>query len=445
VSPLAKPADYFAGCNERLARLVPADAVRLLDVGCGEGRLGARLKALLPGCKVFGVERESAAAAIAAGNIDRVFVVDIEHEDPPLEAGSLDVLLYGDVLEHLIDPLAVLRRHRQLLRPGGVVLASVPNLQHHSALAALLCGDFQYEPSGLLDATHLRFFTWSTIFKLFLDAGFAPEIVDEACVPSSPEFLQAAEPLMRHMGLHPGRTRRYLDAYQYIVKGTLLPATLKESAEPLTIVACVNDETVLRTNLLASPCLRPGTPHEILLARGCRNVADGLNAALARARHQWVVCVHQDVYLPEGWDRTLVARLTEAEGKLGPIGVAGVIGAAHDGPVQPHAVTPLVGWVVDRDRVLRGPEALPARAESLDELVLVLPRGTPLRFDPALGFHFYAADACLQAQERGLATVAVEALCFHNSRGVELPPEFVASGRALATKWIKLLRLFGFR
>jgi hypothetical protein len=67
-------------------------------------------------------------------------------------------------------------------------------------------------------------------------------------------------------------------------------------------------------------------------------------------------------------------------------------------------------------------------------LLLILPQGTPLRLDPSLGFHFYGADLCLQAVERGLATVAIKALCSHNSRGVELPPEFKASGRAFAEK-----------
>jgi hypothetical protein len=68
-------------------------------------------------------------------------------------------------------------------------------------------------------------------------------------------------------------------------------------------------------------------------------------------------------------------------------------------------------------------------------LVLVLSRGTSLRFDPALGFHFYGADLCLQARDCGLATVAVEALCFHNQRGVDLPPDFRTSGTAFARKW----------
>jgi len=82
-------------------------------------------------------------------------------DDPPLELHSLDCLLFGDILEHLVDPEAVLRRFRRFLAPGGVVLASIPNLQHHTLLAALLSGNFQYAPASLLDATHVRFFTGS--------------------------------------------------------------------------------------------------------------------------------------------------------------------------------------------------------------------------------------------------------------------------------------------
>jgi hypothetical protein len=78
---------------------------------------------------------------------------------------------------------------------------------------------------------------------------------------------------------------------------------------------------------------------------------------------------------------------------------------------------------------------LPTPAETLDELVLVLPKGTPVRFDATLGFHFYGADVCLQVRDKGLAAIAVDALCFHNQRAVELPPDFEPSGRAFAAKW----------
>jgi hypothetical protein len=78
---------------------------------------------------------------------------------------------------------------------------------------------------------------------------------------------------------------------------------------------------------------------------------------------------------------------------------------------------------------------LPARVATLDELLLVVRRDTPLRFDPALGFHLYGADLCLQARERGLAVVALDSLCHHNSPSAALPDSFFRSARVFARKW----------
>jgi hypothetical protein len=84
--------------------------------------------------------------------------------------------------------------------------------------------------------------------------------------------------------------------------------------------------------------------------------------------------------------------------------------------------------------LLDGPE-LPARVATLDELLLVVPKSSQLRFDPALGFHLYGADLCLQARERGLAVVVLGAPCHHNSRNIGLPEAFFASARVFARKW----------
>ena len=85
--------------------------------------------------------------------------------------------------------------------------------------------------------------------------------------------------------------------------------------------------------------------------------------------------------------------------------------------------------------MLRERAALPARVATLDELLLIVPRDTPLRFDPELGFHLYGADLCLQAAERGLAVVAIEAPCDHNSRSVGLQEAFFRSAEVFARKW----------
>jgi SAM-dependent methyltransferase len=246
---MPKPASYYTGVNEALLRAVPDGALRVLDVGCGEGRLGAALKERVPGRRVFGIEREAVVARQAATRLDEVFSLDAAVEDPPLEPRSLDSILFGDVLEHLVDPELVLQRYRGLLAPGGEVLCSIPNLQHHSLLTALLTGDFQYTTAGLLDATHLRFFTASTITKLLLDAGYEPNFMDTIEVPAPAELLNAARPLLDHLRLHPGRMARYLGAYQYIVRGRPMPdidggqqAAGGEAESigdaPLSVVAC---------------------------------------------------------------------------------------------------------------------------------------------------------------------------------------------------------------
>jgi hypothetical protein len=105
---------------------------------------------------------------------------------------------------------------------------------------------------------------------------------------------------------------------------------------PLTFVACVFDEEVLGANLLASACLKRGSPHELILIKNCRNAADGLNLGIARARHELVVCLHQDVCLPPGWDRRLVQQLDAATRQWGPIGVAGVYGVGDPKEVKPE-------------------------------------------------------------------------------------------------------------
>jgi hypothetical protein len=207
---------------------------------------------------------------------------------------------------------------------------------------------------------------------------------------------------------------------------------------PLSFVTCASNDVTVRTNLLASPCLAPESALQVLAVRNCPSAADGLNIGIARAETEWVVCVHQDEWLPAGWDRCVLEQLDEAERRFGPIGVSGVYGVGE--VIAPcDASQPLaaerIGWVVDRGRTLRDGPELPARVATLDELLLIVRRDSSLRFDPALGFHLYGADIGIQAREKGLAVAALAALCHHNSRSVGVPQAFFASARVFARKW----------
>ena len=150
-----------------------APGARVLEFGCATGYMSAVLRSRL-GCSVTAIEVDPTAAALARGQADRVIEADVESLDYAREFGAerFDVLLFADVLEHLRDPQAVLRRVRPLLAPGGVVVASIPNVAHGSVRVALLEGEFRYTPIGLLDDSHLRFFTRESVTSLFEDAGF---------------------------------------------------------------------------------------------------------------------------------------------------------------------------------------------------------------------------------------------------------------------------------
>jgi hypothetical protein len=136
------------------------------------------------------------------------------------------------------------------------------------------------------------------------------------------------------------------------------------------------------------------------------------------------------VYLPHDWPRRFFQQYRQAQAAFGSVGVASVYGVMRAGNSWQRA-----GHVVDRDRLLKETPILPAVVETLDELLLVVPRDTALRFDPELGFHFYGADFCLACRQHGQCAVAIDALCFHNSLSVGLPAAFYESGRVLARKW----------
>jgi SAM-dependent methyltransferase len=164
-----RPAAYYAQERPEVAALVPPDCRRVLEVGCGEGRLGALLKRR--GCRVAGLELVPEAAERARERLDEVATADVEADGFPFSPGSFDAVIFADVLEHLVDPWRVLREAAALLVPGGAVVASIPNVQNLDVVRRLLTGRFEYRERGILDRGHLRFFTLHSTRGLFAQAG----------------------------------------------------------------------------------------------------------------------------------------------------------------------------------------------------------------------------------------------------------------------------------
>ena len=145
----------------------------VLELGCSTGFISRLLRE--QGCRVTGVENDPEAARKAAAWCERVITADLDRSDwwgeLPARA-SFDVVLLGDVLEHLVHPEEVMRRIRPLLKPGGYVAISLPNVVHWQTRLKIMRGRFDYEPTGTLDATHLRFFTPRTARAFLHDAGY---------------------------------------------------------------------------------------------------------------------------------------------------------------------------------------------------------------------------------------------------------------------------------
>jgi O-antigen biosynthesis protein len=146
---------------------------RVLEFGCATGYMSQALHDRL-GATVVGVELNAEAAQLAAVHLDRLLVGDAEELDLEAELGGdrFDAILFADVLEHLRDPAALLRRVRPFVAEGGVVVASIPNVAHAAVRLALLGGSFRYREQGLLDETHLRFFTREGIQDLLESSGY---------------------------------------------------------------------------------------------------------------------------------------------------------------------------------------------------------------------------------------------------------------------------------
>ena len=182
----------------------------LLDIGCGGGATGVLVKQKFPGTRVVGIEINPSAAEHARRHLDHVICAGIDDVDlaRELPGETISTVLLLDVLEHLYDPWRALQRIHGWLTPGTRVIASVPNIRNLATLSDLAGGRFEYEPNGVLDITHVRFFTRSSLRDLFEQTGFDVRRLEPLTQPS------VVDPVI--VNRRPGRveTRTLSIAYQ---------------------------------------------------------------------------------------------------------------------------------------------------------------------------------------------------------------------------------------
>ncbi|MFD1882076.1 methyltransferase domain-containing protein [Paracoccus pacificus] len=220
---------YHDGFNPDLLALMPLSARRVLEIGCGSGVLARVWRQRNPAAHYTAVEIHAESAARAARHVDRLIEGDIEVLADADLGGPFDLVVMGDSLEHLADADRMLARIKGLLVPGGVLLASVPNIAHWSALRVLLEGRWPNTDDGLFDRTHRRFFTFSALSAALQKAGLRmlksrARNLPATLPPEAADTIEALAGAAKALGLDDTAFRARARALQYVVCAENPPA-----------------------------------------------------------------------------------------------------------------------------------------------------------------------------------------------------------------------------
>ena len=220
---------YYDQPRPELIELIRTSPQFVLDVGCAGGAMGAEIKRRYADAVVWGIELNPQAACAAKDRIDHVLSHNVERLDfnaAGVAPASIDLIFFPDVLEHLYDPWALLARIKPFLAPNAQIIASIPNVRNLIVLEELANGRWQYAEEGLLDITHIRFFTRQSVIQLFEQTGYRIERLQSVFDGRTPEL--APEPGSRLDVETPNVTYKNLDAanleelrtFQFLVDAT---------------------------------------------------------------------------------------------------------------------------------------------------------------------------------------------------------------------------------
>lgn len=259
---------YYGNTNPDLLRIIPQNAKIVVEFGCGEGNLGATYKTYNPDCIYCGVELFDDAAEKAREKLDRVLVTNIDSLTLPelleglsLKKGEVDCIVYGDVIEHLTDPWKALEQHAKLLKKDGIIASCIPNIAHWSIIRQLIHGQWTYSDDGLLDRTHLRFFSESTVRDLFDSLGMAMVTRSNRLLGDEKEhsvFFQHLRPLIQaqETGLTEQQSYFATRTFQFITAAqrtaSIAPHALNISSMMLKPVGAVNDLRIIEPHYFLS-------------------------------------------------------------------------------------------------------------------------------------------------------------------------------------------------
>ncbi|HCX83748.1 MAG TPA: hypothetical protein DHV14_01125 [Micrococcales bacterium] len=277
----------------RIQHCVPPGG-SILDVGCASGDLASALTQ--HGYRVWGIEMDPDAYELASGTLSGGAVGDLNVSSlDALVEGPFDAIVFGDVLEHLLTPERHVRDALSMLTPGGRLIASIPNVAHGSVRLALLEGRWRYTPEGLLDETHVRFFTYESVVALFQENGFRITSLESTVLDVLATEVDVDDKALPDDIVEWVRDQEHASAFQFIVEAEVgEPTEDAPACLPLVDYDRPHDVHAARRRIGDVPTARAARQAAILesfqqerLAQlSLRDYAMGSEAAAARYRHE---------------------------------------------------------------------------------------------------------------------------------------------------------------
>lgn len=221
---------------------------KVLDVGCSSGNFGEEL-IKRKGCVVDGIELDKKDYILAKSKLRNVWQINIESDNLQDLNDRYDYIYFGDVIEHLVSPTKALSRIKHLFKPGGQIVFSIPNMAHSSVRLMLLRGEFSYGETGLLDKTHLHFYDYNEVKRVFSESGYEITQIDAVVNEATKELL---EHQLDYVGLK--LTKKFLeftintDASVYQFVGVAKPVTRTPKHKPLQIISPANMNQAILDN-----------------------------------------------------------------------------------------------------------------------------------------------------------------------------------------------------
>lgn len=313
--------------NQEILRRIPENATHILDVGCGSGALGKAIKTKQK-CWVVGIERDPNLSLRAEERLDEVINKDAEKITIQDLKGEFDCIIFGDALEHFLNPWSTLQEYTHFLKSDGVILASIPNFQHISIQEALKKGSLEYQPCGLMDLTHLRLFTLSSIFQLFTQADL--KIIDYSPRGHREKVYQYTITAKKYALAHNPKATTIV-----ILNWNTLPfvkdciqSIRKHTKEPYKIILVDNGSHDDCSEWARS---QP----DILTIENETNLgfSPGCNQAISATDTPYIMLLNGDTLVGPNWLANLVAT-AENDPKIGIVGAMSTIVAGYQKDLQ---------------------------------------------------------------------------------------------------------------